>query len=102
MVCAVGAASAPSPWSSGSSRPVNASSPTQPSPRLTIVTPSWQTDRYWSRFATSSAARCDPGRRDDTISWMREARTLTMANSAATKKAFPATRRNARVRYSGM
>src|SRR5258706_2647451 len=99
-VCAAGAARLPSICRGGWNRAANASSPTQPRPRLTMVTPSWHTDRYLSRLATTSLARCEPGRRDETISWMRVARTLTMANSAATKKAFPATSRNARVRYS--
>src|SRR5207253_8301511 len=78
----------PSAENKGSSRCWNAGSPIQPRPRLVSVTPSWVAERKASsrRCADATAlARQSPAR---VSSAMRVVRTRTMANSAATKKAF--------------
>jgi len=61
-----------------------------PSATLASVMPTWQTERYSSSFfwmAISTSARLSPSA---TSSATREGRTLTMANSARTKKALTA------------
>src|SRR6185503_549205 len=68
-----------------------AGSPIAPSASEASVIPSWQADKYalrfWSRFSSRFAARLPEAARVS----MREERTPTRANSAATKKPLAAT-----------
>src|SRR5882724_10722121 len=72
-------------------------SPTQPRPRLARVTPNCTAGRNSSRRCWILRTVRAPMRRWSINCWIRVSRTLTMANSAATKKAFAATRRTTRM-----
>src|SRR5204863_3768230 len=72
----------------GSSKAANTGLPTQPRPRLARVMPSWQALKEASRFPSTRfaifARRCPLA--INGANWV--SRTLTSANSAATKKPF--------------
>src|SRR5277367_4687424 len=61
-------------------------SPIQPRARPATVTPSWTAGRNSSIECLSLSAVRAPGRPRAMSCWMRVSRTLTSANSAATKK----------------
>src|SRR5918997_2837983 len=84
----------------GSMRCETAGSPTQPRAREATVIPTWQTERFESRSRRVSRTR--PARAIPSCSscTMRDSRTRTRANSAATKKPFRATRTKAASRFS--
>src|SRR6202045_5152696 len=63
-----------------------AGSPIQPKARPATVTPSWTAGRNSSMECLSLRAVRAPGRPRAMSCWMRVSRTLTRANSAATKK----------------
>src|SRR5277367_17185 len=63
-----------------------AGSPIQPRARPATVTPSWTAGRNSSMVCFSLRAVRAPGRPRAMSCWMRVSRTLTRANSAATKK----------------
>ena len=84
----------------GSMRCETAGSPTQPSAREATVIPTWQTERLESRsrsVSRTTVARALPSCSSCT---MRDSRTRTSANSAATKKAFRPTRTRATKRLN--
>ena len=63
-----------------------AGSPIQPSARLASVTPNCTAGRNSSMECLSCSTVRAPGRPSAMSCWMRVSRTLTRANSAATKK----------------
>src|SRR5688572_5834390 len=69
-----------------------AGSPIQPSASEASVIPSWQADRYELRFLSKPKTRFALRLPAVASVSMREERTPTRANSAATKKPFAATR----------
>src|SRR3712207_5911798 len=84
----------------GAMRWETAGSPTQPRPREATVIPTWQTERLASRSRRASCttrARALPSCSSCT---MRDSRTRTRANSAATKKPLRATSTSATKRLS--
>jgi hypothetical protein len=89
--CAVGTDHTPKLAKSGFSSPANAGSPIQPSASDASVIPSWFAERYVSsRRAMPSATRARRWPRAAKCSSL-DGRILTMANSAATKKALTKT-----------
>src|SRR6266704_1464467 len=84
--------SMPSAPKAGARRCAKAGSPIQPRPRLVSVIPSWVAERKTSRRRCSVAARRACQWPSAARASTRVARTRTMANSAATKKAFTTTR----------
>src|SRR5207244_4328397 len=84
--------SMPSAPKAGARRCAKAGSPIQPRPRLVSVIPSCVAERKTSRRRWSVAARRACQWPSAARASTRVARTRTMANSAATKKAFTTTR----------
>src|SRR5437867_11340529 len=84
--------SMPSAAKTGARRCAKAGAPIQPRPRLVSVIPSWVAERKTSRRRWSVAARRACQWPSAARASTRVARTRTMANSAATKKAFTTTR----------
>src|SRR5947208_4454309 len=84
--------SMPSAPKAGARRCAKAGSPIQPRPRLVSVIPSCVAERKTSRRRWSAAARRACQWPSAARASTRVARTRTMANSAATKKAFTTTR----------
>ena len=68
----------------------NVDSPTQPMPRAVTVIPNWQADKYSSRWDVTFLAASAPFRPSSTNWSIWDERTLTIANSVATKKAVKA------------
>src|ERR687893_1160636 len=90
----------PTASNTGRMRCETAGSPTQPSAREATVIPTWQTERLESRSRSvwrTTAARVLPSCSSCT---MRDSRTRTSANSAATKNPFKATKTSAARRLS--
>src|SRR5687767_2613685 len=76
-----------------SSKRAIAGSPIQPRASEASVIPNWHAERYALRFCSSPMTRFAERLPEATRVSMREARTPTKANSAATKNPFAATSR---------